>query len=56
MEKEILNLVCCPNCHSNLNYNLEKKNLTCNKCKLIYKYKDKILVLISKEMEKKLRN
>lgn len=56
MEKEILNLVCCPDCHCDLIFNSAKKILICSSCKFIYKYKDGILVLISKEIEKKLRN
>lgn len=55
IDKELVNLVCCPNCK----YDLMIKSgsiIFCSKCDLEYREKEGILVLISKELEDELRN
>jgi uncharacterized protein YbaR (Trm112 family) len=54
IDKEILDLICCPNCQSNLTQN--KNKFICSKCDCMYREKDGIIVLISKDLEDELRN
>ncbi len=54
MDKIILDLICCPNCNSDLKQ--KGDDLTCTKCKAKFYEKEGILVLISKELEDELRH
>ena len=48
MNKEILNLICCPECNSDLIFN--ESNLECIGCKNKYIIKDNIFVLIDENL------
>ncbi|HLD16074.1 MAG TPA: Trm112 family protein [Candidatus Nanoarchaeia archaeon] len=44
MNKELLDILACPKCKGNLNYN--KTKLSCKKCKKDYKIKEGIPIFI----------
>ena len=44
MDKELLKILACPECKSNLKY--KNNTLTCIKCKKVYKIEDNIPILI----------
>ncbi len=53
MEKNVIDIICCPACQSDLVQ--EGKNLICQGCSTKYYEKERVLVLISKELEDELR-
>ncbi|MDA3855461.1 MAG: Trm112 family protein [Candidatus Woesearchaeota archaeon] len=55
LDKGLLDIVCCPNCNSDLKVKSELV-IFCSKCNLEYREKEGILVLISKELEEELRS
>ena len=50
--KELFDILACPICKADLNYNKDKNGLVCVKCKNKYPIKDGIPVLLPPEMEK----
>ncbi|HIH22033.1 MAG TPA: Trm112 family protein [Candidatus Diapherotrites archaeon] len=51
LSKELLEVLACPKCHSNLNYNRAKNFLKCQskKCALTFKVEDGIPIMLLKE-------
>ncbi len=43
---ELLEILCCPKCKSDLVYNEKKSTLTCTSCKTVYEVKDGIPILL----------
>ena len=59
VEKNVLDLICCPNCQGDLKKGVDEKRgvgFRCDSCSSFFKYKDGVIVLISKELEKELRS
>ncbi len=54
VDKDILDLICCPSCQGNLIQ--ENNTYVCSSCACLYREKGGIIVLISKELEDELRN
>lgn len=46
LSKELLDIMCCPKCYGNLNYEYEKNTLTCQECGKIYPIKDDIPIML----------
>jgi uncharacterized protein YbaR (Trm112 family) len=42
LDKELLEILACPKCKGDLEYDAEKDTLTCQHCRLIYKVEDNI--------------
>ena len=42
INKELLDILACPNCKSKIRLNEEENGLICDKCKLIYEIRDEI--------------
>lgn len=40
LSKQLLDILACPKCKGDIKYNKIKNNLTCGKCRLIYKVLD----------------
>ena len=43
---ELLEILCCPKCHGDLDYDSEKNTLTCRSCKKVYLVKDDIPIMM----------
>jgi uncharacterized protein len=46
LKKELLDILCCPKCHGDLEYAPEKNTLTCTKCGKVYEVKDDIPIML----------
>lgn len=46
LPKELLDIMCCPKCHSDLVYMPEEDTLTCSKCNKIYPIKNDIPIML----------
>jgi len=46
LSKKLLDILCCPKCHGDLEYDGEKHILTCTSCGKIYPVKDDIPIMI----------
>ncbi len=46
INKELFDILACPKCKADLNYNKEKTKLICVKCKKIYDIKEGIPILL----------
>jgi uncharacterized protein YbaR (Trm112 family) len=46
LSKELLEILCCPKCHGDLDYDSEKNTLTCTSCKKVYAVKDDIPIMM----------
>ncbi len=42
LDKQLLEILACPKCKGELEYDAEKDTLTCPECRLIYKIEDDI--------------
>jgi len=51
LDKELLDVLACPQCKGDLEYNAEQDTLTCQVCKLRYKIKDNIPIMLIDEAE-----
>ena len=51
LDKELLDILVCPKCKDDLEYDPEKDQLKCNKCRLIYQVKDDIPVMLIDQAE-----
>jgi len=49
LSKELLEIIACPKCKGDLEYQEKENRLICNKCKLIYEVKDDIPVMLIDE-------
>ncbi|UCF64343.1 MAG: Trm112 family protein [bacterium] len=57
LDKELLDILACPKCKGELEYKSDKANhkngqLTCQKCKLLYRVEDDIPIMLIDEAEK----
>ena len=52
LDKELLDILVCPKCKGELEYDTENEKLLCNKCRLIYRIEDDIPVMLIDEAEK----
>ena len=46
LAKELLDVLCCPHCKGELNYEPEKSILSCLQCKRVYPMKNDIPVML----------
>ena len=47
LKKELLGILCCPNCRGDLNYSTGKSTLTCKRCKSVYPVRDGIPMMLA---------
>ncbi len=52
LDDELLNILACPQCKGELNYDKENDVLICHQCRLKYLVKDDIPVMLVDEAEK----
>lgn len=52
LDKKLLDILVCPKCKGDLEYDKKKDRLICHKCKLAYPIKDDIPVMLIDEAEK----
>ncbi|HGY55426.1 MAG TPA: Trm112 family protein [Caldithrix abyssi] len=52
VEKELLEILACPKCKGDLEYDEEKDRLICHQCRLIYRVEDDIPIMLIDEAEK----
>lgn len=52
LKRELLDILVCPKCKGELEYNNKEKELICHKCKLAYPIKDDIPVMLIDEARK----
>ncbi len=52
ISKELLDILACPICKSDLEYDEENEKLICNKCRLKYPIKEGIPIMLEEEAEK----
>ena len=51
LNKQLLEILACPKCKGELEYDAEKDLLRCHKCRLIYKIEDDIPNMLIDEAE-----
>lgn len=52
MDKKLLDILACPKCKGDLEYDEKNQKLICQKCKLAYPIKNDIPVMLIDEAEK----
>ncbi|UCD33319.1 MAG: Trm112 family protein [Desulfobacterales bacterium] len=52
LSDKLLEILACPKCKGDLDYDPEKETLTCNACRLRYQVKDDIPIMLEEEAEK----
>ncbi|OQX56132.1 MAG: tetraacyldisaccharide 4'-kinase [Candidatus Cloacimonas sp. 4484_209] len=52
MDKKLLDILACPKCKGDLEYDEKNQKLICNRCKLAYPIRDGIPVMLIEEAEK----
>lgn len=52
MDRKLLDILACPKCKGDLEYDEKNQKLICRKCKLAYKIKDGIPIMLIDEAEK----
>jgi uncharacterized protein YbaR (Trm112 family) len=52
MDKKLLDILACPKCKGDLEYDKNRKRLLCHRCKLAYPVKNGIPVMLIDEAEK----
>jgi uncharacterized protein YbaR (Trm112 family) len=52
LDNQLLEIIACPKCKGDLEYKPEKDQLICQNCRLIYKIKDDIPIMLIDEAEK----
>lgn len=52
LNKKLLDILACPKCKGDLEYNKEENTLICNKCRLRYKIEEDIPIMLIDEAEK----
>ena len=52
INKELLNILACPKCKGDLEYDRINNKLICHKCKLAYPIRDDIPIMLIDEAEK----
>ncbi|MCH7678154.1 Trm112 family protein [candidate division KSB1 bacterium] len=51
LDKELLDILACPKCKGDLDYDKENQKLICNNCRLKYDIKDDIPIMLIDEAE-----
>lgn len=51
LEKELLEILACPKCKGDLEYDSDANTLTCPACRLIYRIEDDIPIMLIDEAE-----
>ena len=51
LDKELLDILACPKCKGELEYNVDNETLTCQECRLKYKVEDGIPNMLIDEAE-----
>ena len=51
LSEEILNILACPKCKGDLEYDKDKDTLTCHTCRLKFQVKDDIPIMLIDEAE-----
>ena len=51
LDKELLDILACPKCKGNLEYDKENEKLICHTCRLKYNIKDRIPIMLIEEAE-----
>jgi uncharacterized protein len=49
IKKELLDILCCPQCKGDIRLNKSGDGLICDKCKLVYRIQDDIPVMLIDE-------
>lgn len=52
LERELLDIIACPQCKGELEYKEKDDQLICNSCRLIYRIQDDIPIMLIDEAEK----
>lgn len=52
LDKELLEILACPKCKGDLEYDRENEKLICHACRLKYAIRDDIPVMLIEEAEK----
>jgi len=52
LDKELLEILACPKCKGDLEYDRDNEKLICNTCRLKYDIKDDIPIMLIEEAEK----
>lgn len=52
LDPKLLEILVCPKCKGDLEYNEQACRLTCHQCRLIYAVKDNIPIMLIDEAEK----
>jgi len=52
LDNQLLEIIACPKCKGDLEYKSEEDKLICHKCRLVYKIKDDIPIMLIDEAEK----
>jgi len=52
VDKELLDILVCPNCRGEVEYHADKQVIVCKKCGLRYPVRDDIPVMLIEEAEK----
>lgn len=52
VKRELLDILCCPECKGDLEYKPEKNTLTCKKCHKVYEVKDDIPIMLVEDDER----
>ncbi len=52
LKKELLDILACPKCKGDLEYDTDNNKLICNNCRLKYHIKDDIPIMLIDEAEK----
>lgn len=46
LKKELLEILCCPKCKGDLDYNVEQNTLRCKECGAVYQIKNDIPIML----------
>ena len=52
MDKSLLEILACPSCKGNLNYDNHQQELICINCQLAYPIRDDIPIMLTEEARK----
>ena len=52
LDKELLDILACPKCKGDLEYDQDNDKLICHACKLVYRVEDDIPIMLIDEAEK----
>ncbi|RMF98306.1 MAG: Trm112 family protein [Candidatus Schekmanbacteria bacterium] len=52
LDKELLDILACPQCKGDIHLNESEDGLICDNCKLLYEIKDDIPIMLPEEAKK----